>query len=65
MSPQQHPDGEGPANPDEARGRMKDWWDSDKHGKKAKDDKGRDHDENSRNDDLGDTSKGGKANWDF
>jgi hypothetical protein len=57
MSPQQHPDGEGPANPAEARKRLKDWWQKPEHGKKQGHD---DRDESTRNDDLSDPTKGGK-----
>ncbi|HJP89023.1 MAG TPA: hypothetical protein VJ850_08320 [Candidatus Limnocylindrales bacterium] len=59
MSPKQHPAGEGPADPAEARKRVKDWWDKPEHGKKSGHDE---RNEATRNDDLTDATKGGKPN---
>lgn len=57
MSPQQHPDGEGPVDRAGAKKRVKEWFDKPEHGKKAGND---DRNEKTRNDDLADKSKGGK-----
>ncbi len=56
MSPSDDQDGEGPVRADEARDRVKQWWNKPEHSKKAGSDE---RDEVTRNDDLSDTSKGG------
>ena len=58
MSPQQHEPGEGPANRDEARKRVKDFFDKPEHGKKAGHDP---RDEATRNDNMSDPAKGGTS----
>ena len=59
MSPQQHPDGEGPVDREQARKNVKDWFDKPEHGRKFKD---VDRDETTRDGDLKDPSMGGGPN---